>query len=68
MNNLPKAQQPRSDDPEFWEVWTGTEDRPIDWRAIADDWQAYVSSDDDGEEEGQADATDAEEASDDVPF
>jgi len=67
MKDLPKVQRPRSDDPEFWEVWTGTEIRPIDWRAVADDWQANVCHSDDGEEEEQADATDAAEASDDVP-
>jgi hypothetical protein len=45
MNDLPKSQQPRSDDPEFWGVWTGkdAEDNPIsrsaDWNPIARDWQ-----------------------------
>jgi DNA helicase HerA-like ATPase len=41
MNDLPQAQQPHSDDPDFWEVWTGTckTGRPIDWEKIADDWQ-----------------------------
>ena len=39
MNDLPKQQQPRSDDPEFWKVWTREEERRIDWGAIADDWQ-----------------------------
>ena len=30
MNDLPKSQQPRSDDPDFWDVWTGkdTEGKP----------------------------------------
>jgi hypothetical protein len=23
MLDLPKSQQPRSDDPDFWNVWTG---------------------------------------------
>lgn len=68
MNDLPKLQQPRSDDPEFWEVWTGAESRPIDWQVIADDWQGNVSPDDSGTGEGQADATDAEDTHDDVPF
>ena len=39
MNDLPKDQQPRSDDPEFWEVWTREEERKIDWDAVAKDWQ-----------------------------
>jgi DNA helicase HerA-like ATPase len=39
MNDLPKSQQPRSDDPDFWDVWTGKEKRKADWKPIADDWQ-----------------------------
>ena len=39
MNDLPKDQQPRSDDPEFWGVWTREEERKIDWDAVAKDWQ-----------------------------
>ena len=39
MNDLKKEQQPRSDDPEFWKVWTGEEPREINWDAIARDWQ-----------------------------
>ena len=46
MNDLPKSQQPRSDDPEFWGVWVGMDEfgnpisRATDWRGIASDWQA----------------------------
>ena len=39
MNDLPKAQQPRSDDPEFWDVWTHREKRSIDWGSIVEVWQ-----------------------------
>lgn len=41
MNDLPKSQQPHSNDPDFWDVWTGTSKtaRDIDWKRIADDWQ-----------------------------
>jgi hypothetical protein len=45
MNHLPDHQRPKSDDPYFWSVWSGkdnesrTVDRPVDWKAIADDWQ-----------------------------
>lgn len=45
MNDLPKSQQPRSDDPDFWNVWTGKDgqEKPVvrkaDWKPIADDWQ-----------------------------
>lgn len=46
MNDLPKSQQPRSDDPDFWGVWVGRDERggtiarDIDWTRIARDWQA----------------------------
>jgi hypothetical protein len=45
MNDLPKSQQPRSDDPEFWGVWAGKDEdgkpvvRTTDWERIAKDWQ-----------------------------
>ena len=39
ISDLPKEQQPRSDDPEFWEVWTREEEREVNWSAIVDDWQ-----------------------------
>ena len=56
MNDLPKSQQPRSDDPEYWGVWVGKDDegdpilRKADWQKIADDWQAIppTNSDDTG--------------------
>jgi hypothetical protein len=45
INDLPKKQQPQSDDPDFWSVWTGIDEdgqvveRSINWQEIADDWQ-----------------------------
>lgn len=39
MNDLPKEQQPQSDDPDFWDVWIGKETRDVDWKHIADVWQ-----------------------------
>ncbi len=48
MNDLPRSQQPRSDDPEFWGVWTGKDEtgkpvlRTVEWKAIALDWQEGV--------------------------
>ena len=72
MNDLPKSQQPRSDDPEFWSVWTGEEKRQINWKTIADDWQGAVQSSDPAEEHqrrGRTDVSgegDAEEQDDDV--
>lgn len=39
MRTLPKSQCPQSDDPDFWDVWTGAKNRKIDWNIIADEWQ-----------------------------
>ncbi|EGQ8189819.1 DUF87 domain-containing protein [Vibrio cholerae] len=45
MNNLSKLQQPHSDDPDFWDVWTKTDsqgnpvERKTDWKKIVDEWQ-----------------------------
>ena len=45
MQDLPREQQPQSDDPDFWEVWTGKDsdenpvERSVNWKALADDWQ-----------------------------
>lgn len=39
MNYLPPERQPRSEDPEFWEVWTGEKPREVNWGIVADDWQ-----------------------------
>lgn len=50
MNDLPKSQQPHSDDPDFWNVWTGKDvdgndvKRKADWKPIADDWQGRAKS------------------------
>ena len=49
MNALPDDQRPKSDDPDFWAVWSGKQvdatgqenpvERSVDWKAISDDWQ-----------------------------
>lgn len=47
MNDLPKTQQPRSEDPDFWGAWVGKDDagkklsHPADWKQLAQDWQAH---------------------------
>ena len=54
MNELPQSQQPRSDDPDFWGVWVGSnEEGPAasqrseraDWKKIAADWQTGPTTD-----------------------
>lgn len=39
MNDLEDHERPRSDDPEFWDVWTLKESRKIAWDELAKDWQ-----------------------------
>ncbi|MBY6285238.1 ATP-binding protein [Neisseria subflava] len=39
MKDLPENHRPKSDDPDFWAVWSGQAKREVDWKAIADDWQ-----------------------------
>jgi hypothetical protein len=52
MNALPDGQRPKSDDPDFWAVWSSKQEneageikaveRTVDWTAIAEDWQQIV--------------------------
>jgi len=39
INELRDAQQPKSKDPDFWDVWTGKEERKIKWDKIVEEWQ-----------------------------
>lgn len=39
MRTLPKSQCPQSDDPDFWDVWTGNSKREVDWKKISNEWQ-----------------------------
>ena len=65
MNALPEGQRPKSDDPDFWAVWSGKQEneigeteaiqRNVDWKAIADDWQQIASvQDSDATDKGVA--------------
>jgi DNA helicase HerA-like ATPase len=46
MDDLPKGHQPHSDDPDFWNVWTGRDAkggeviRKAEWGPVAADWQS----------------------------
>lgn len=46
MTELPDSQQPQSADPDFWEVWTGVEEREVNWELVADDWAGNFPKDD----------------------
>lgn len=45
MNALPEQHRPKSDDPDFWAVWSGKKSngeavtRTVNWEALANDWQ-----------------------------
>lgn len=40
MNELKPEHRPKSDDPDFWDVWTRKEERDVNWKELADDWQS----------------------------
>jgi hypothetical protein len=50
MNDIPRAHQPRSDDPDFWGVRTSKDEkgevitRPADWGPVVEEWQAVPKS------------------------
>ncbi len=58
MKDLPTSQQPRSDDPDFWNVWTGKDvsgkaiERKAVWKAVADDWQQKTEEPENTEKAG----------------
>jgi DNA helicase HerA-like ATPase len=39
MNELKKDHRPDSKDPNFWDVWTGIDEREIKWKEIVEEWQ-----------------------------
>jgi len=51
MRELPESQRPRAPDPEFWRVWTGEEERRIDWSQIAESWTGMCAPADEEEVE-----------------
>lgn len=44
MRELEEKYRPHSNDPEFWDVGVGNQDRNIDWSIIANDWQGTEGS------------------------
>ncbi|NCB26141.1 MAG: ATP-binding protein [Bacteroidia bacterium] len=57
MNYLEEAHRPKSDDPEYWKIWTDTEEnaRTVDWGSIADSWQEKEPDFDEDQETGEED-------------
>ncbi|MBW1672847.1 MAG: ATP-binding protein [Deltaproteobacteria bacterium] len=43
MKELDEEHRPQSKDPDFWDVWTGKEERDVNWKEIADHWQGKVA-------------------------
>ena len=39
MRTLRDEQRPQSNDPDYWDVWTGKKTREINWENLADEWQ-----------------------------
>lgn len=42
MNDLAADQRPKSDDPNYWDVWRGAVERNVDWKTVAQDWQGVA--------------------------
>lgn len=43
MNYLEEQLRPKSDDPEYWNIWTQS-DRTVDWKQLSDEWQDYSNN------------------------
>lgn len=48
MNELKSEHRPKSNDPDFWDVWTMQKERNVDWKALTDEWQSINNDDEDG--------------------
>ena len=44
MNNLKKEHRPKSEDPDYWDVWTGQSERNVNWKELANGWQSSHES------------------------
>jgi DNA helicase HerA-like ATPase len=54
VKHLKDGQRPESDDPDFWNVWTNEDPRPIDWNKITSDWIGAGADNDSPQEGGDA--------------
>ncbi|EAR22898.1 ATP-binding protein [Nitrococcus mobilis] len=65
INALPELHRPKSDDPDFWAVWSGQTQREVDWAAIATDWQQTQPEQQNANNQAVGNAG---EFDDDIPF
>ena len=71
MRDVPKENQPQSDDPDFWDVWSGKKPREVTWKSVADDWQQKGTVAPASEEESEPSPEDDNPLGlddDDIPF
>jgi DNA helicase HerA-like ATPase len=74
MKFLDKDHRPKSNDPNFWDVWTGKEKREIDWTKVANDWQGMkapqdiIATPDIRSEEPKTNDEEPKKEDDDLPF
>ena len=45
IREIPEEYRPHSPDPAFWNVWTGDQERAIDWPGIVRTWQGIGAAD-----------------------
>ncbi|SDJ15631.1 ATP-binding protein [Proteiniclasticum ruminis] len=58
MNYLKEEHRPKSNDPDFWDVWTCKSEGQVNWIEISKDWQQYGQLDEGHEENQIADEVD----------
>jgi len=75
IRELPQLQQPLSEDPDFWAVWTGKDDkgrpvdRKVDWKELAERWQTVeIPATPMPKAENPASPGEDEITDDDIPF
>lgn len=51
MNELKPEHRPKSDDPDFWDVWTRASEREVNWKDLSDDWQSLNKEEEEPKEE-----------------
>lgn len=68
MNDLAKKYRPKSDDPDFWDVWTGALNRDENWADVVEEWQGQAAIADAPPELDNSVVEDQTNDEDDLPF